>query len=168
VDPYYLTTKAEELGYHPQVILAGRRINDGMGAFIAQRTVKLLIDAGVTVKGAKVGILGVTFKEDCPDIRNSRVPDIVTELRQFGIEPLIHDPWADVREVHEEYGLQLSGMAAMTGLDALVLAVAHRDFGQDHAQGRLLQGLKPGGVLVDIKSLIPPGPLPEGIKYWSL
>src|SRR5205823_4571273 len=101
VDPYYLTTKAEELGYHPQVILAGRRINDGMGQFLAQRMVKLLIHANVSVKNARIGVFGLTFKENVPDMRNSRVPDIVNELRQFGIEPCVHDPVADACEAQK-------------------------------------------------------------------
>ena len=168
VDPYYLTTKAEELGYHPQVILAGRRINDGMGAFLAQRTVKLLIDAEIAVKGAKVGILGITFKENCPDIRNSRVPDIVAELGQFGIVPVICDPWAESHEVEEEYGLTLDSLAALKDLDALVLAVGHQDFVNKHAEGSLLLCLKPNGVVVDVKSILPEASLPAGLRYWSL
>ncbi|HET6331523.1 MAG TPA: nucleotide sugar dehydrogenase, partial [Holophagaceae bacterium] len=123
VDPYYLTTKAEELGYQPQVILAGRRINDTMGAYVAQKLVKLLIQQETPVKTARVGILGLTFKEDVHDIRNSKVPDIVEELRNFGIEPLIHDPLADAGATHEEYGLTLSPFEAFKELDALVFAV---------------------------------------------
>ena len=166
VDPYYLTTKAEELGYHPQVILAGRRINDGMGAYVAQRLVKMLIHAGLPVKGAKVGILGLTFKENVPDIRNSRVPDIVAELRQFGIEPLIHDPHADPHEVQEEYGLQLSGLASFQGLDATILAVSHQAY-QAGREG-LLKALRPGSVLVDVKAALEPAAIPASIHYWSL
>jgi UDP-N-acetyl-D-galactosamine dehydrogenase len=108
VDPYYLTAKAEQLGYHPEVILSGRRINDGMGSYIAQRAVKLLAVAGHPLKDVRVGILGLTFKENVPDIRNSRVPDIVSELRQFGIEPIIHDPLASPAETMHEYGLTVS------------------------------------------------------------
>ena len=128
IDPYYLTTKAEELGYHPQVILAGRRINDGMGQYLAQRMVKLLAGSGVPVKGARIGILGLTFKEDVPDLRNSRVPDIVAELREFGIEPLVHDPVADAEEAHEEYGLTLCADAELCSLDGVVIAVAHEPY----------------------------------------
>src|SRR5277367_1346092 len=110
VDPYYLTMKAQQLGYQPQVILAGRRINNSMGSHVAQKVVKLLIDADITVKGARVGVMGLTFKEDCNDIRNSRVPDIVKELRQFGIDPLVHDPLARPPEAMHEYGLRLSSL----------------------------------------------------------
>jgi len=166
VDPYYLTTKAEELGYHPQVILAGRRINDGMGAYVAQRTVKMLIHAGLPVKGAKVGILGLTFKEDVPDIRNSRVPDIIAELRQFGIDPLVHDPMAEAHEVLEEYNLKLASQAEFKNLDATILAVSHKPYVSQ--LGELLGGLRPGSVLVDVKAIIPPAQVPASIHFWSL
>src|SRR5690554_4187240 len=119
VDPYYLTTKAKAVGYYPQVILAGRRINDGMGAYIAQRLVKMLIEQDRPVKQGRVGILGLTFKENVPDLRNSRVPDIVRELRQFGIEPLIHDALADADEARHEYGLELTSLDAFRDLDGL-------------------------------------------------
>src|SRR6185312_2802785 len=108
VDPYYLTQKAEQVGYHPQVILAGRRINDSMGQYIAQQLVKLLIKQNMNVQGARVGILGLTFKEDVPDIRNSRSPDIAAELHQFGIEAIFHDPFADAADADHEYGVRLS------------------------------------------------------------
>ena len=166
VDPYYLTTKAEELGYHPQVILAGRHINDGMGAYVAQRLVKMLIHAGLPVKGAKVGVLGLTFKENVPDIRNSRVPDIVAELRQFGIEPLVNDPYADAHEVEEEYGLRLSGLDAFADLDATLLAVSHKAYLERIPA--MLEALRPGSVLVDVKSVLRPEQVPSGIHYWSL
>src|SRR3954471_22037425 len=129
VDPYYLTARAEAVGYYPEVILAGRRINDGMGGFIARRLVKLLIAAERPVKGAKVGVLGITFKENVPDLRNSRVPDIIEELREFGIDPLISDPHADAGAVHHEYGLDLVPLGALTKLDGLVLAVPHKMLG---------------------------------------
>lgn len=167
VDPYYLTAKAETLGYHPEVILAGRRINDGMGAFVAQRTIKLLIAADSPVKTARVGILGLTFKENVPDLRNSRVPDIVHELRQFGIEPKIHDPKADAHEAHEEYGLSLSSLDEMKGLDALIVAVAHREYASLLAN-ELNTYVRPGGVVVDVKSTIEPSRVPAGLHYWSL
>src|SRR5947209_7797754 len=130
VDPYYLTARAEAAGYYPQVILSGRRINDGMGGFIAQRLVKLLIAAGRPVKYARVGILGITFKEDVPDLRNSRVPDIVAELRQFGIAASVADPLADRAEAKREYGVELVPLGALTELDGLVLAVPHRVLGE--------------------------------------
>jgi UDP-N-acetyl-D-galactosamine dehydrogenase len=167
VDPYYLTRKAEEVGYHPQVILAGRRINDGMGAYIAQRLVKMLINAGQPVKGAKVGILGLTFKENVPDIRNSRVPDIVHELQQFGIDPMVHDPVADVEEARHEYGVDLVDWKQFNELDGMVLAVGHRQF-CEASPNRLISSLKSDGVLVDVKSILDPESLPTGIHYWSL
>ena len=128
VDPYYLTYKAEEMGFHPEVILAGRRINDGMGKFVAETCVKRLIEADRRVKGARVGILGFTFKENVPDIRNTRVVDIVTELKEYGITPLVHDPEADPAEALHEYGQELLPLSALTRLDALILAVAHERF----------------------------------------
>jgi UDP-N-acetyl-D-galactosamine dehydrogenase len=167
VDPYYLTAKAEELGYHPQVILAGRRINDGMGAYLAQRLVKSFIHNGHTVKGAKVGILGLTFKEDVPDLRNSRVPDIIAELRSFGIEPLIHDPHADKHEAHEEYGVTLSHLSELVELDGLVVAVAHREF-KTMMGSQLYERVKDGGVVVDVKSILEPALVPERVTCWSL
>lgn len=127
VDPYYLAHKAEALGYHPQVILSGRRVNDNMGMFVANKVVKLMIQKGHKVSGAKALILGITFKEDCPDIRNSRVIDIYTELSQFGIDVDVHDPHADPHEVFEEYGITLAKNIAVE-YDAIVLAVSHKEF----------------------------------------
>jgi UDP-N-acetyl-D-glucosamine/UDP-N-acetyl-D-galactosamine dehydrogenase len=167
VDPYYLTTKAEELGYHPQVILAGRRINDGMGAYLAQRLVKLLVNSDVPVKCARVGILGLTFKENVPDLRNSRVPDIVNELRQFGIEPLVHDPLADSHEAQEEYGIVLSDWDKFQNLDGIVLAVSHQEY-LDQPQEVLLSCVRTGGVCLDVKSVLDPQTLPAQLHYWSL
>lgn len=165
VDPYYLTQKAQEVGYYPQVILAGRRVNDGMGAFVAQKLVKLLIAADRPVKGARVGILGLTFKEDVPDLRNSRVPDIVAELRQFGIEPVIHDPYADAEEAMHEYGLKLSDLGEFHDLDGLILAVSHRAY-LDRPRQELTQMLSSHGLLVDVKSALSASDLPG--RYWSL
>lgn len=167
VDPYYLTTKAQQLGYNPQVILAGRRINDDMGAFIAQRTVKLLINAGISPSGAKVGILGVTFKENVSDTRNSRVPDIVKELREFGIQALVHDPVADAQMVHEEYGVELVSWKDLQGAAALIIAVSHQEFAQKPT-AEICSLLAPGGVLADVKSMCAPGTVPAGVTYWSL
>jgi UDP-N-acetyl-D-galactosamine dehydrogenase len=164
VDPYYLTAKAEAVGYHPQVILAGRRINDGMGAYIAQRLVKMLIAAERPVKRARVGILGLAFKEDVPDLRNSRVPDIVGELRSFGVEALVHDPVVDAEEARHEYGLGLVPFEAMAQLDALVLAVPHRVFRERDLFGRLA----PGGILVDVKSALDRRAVPAAVAYWAL
>jgi UDP-N-acetyl-D-glucosamine/UDP-N-acetyl-D-galactosamine dehydrogenase len=168
VDPYYLTTKAEQLGYQPEVILAGRRINNSVGPYLAQRTVKLLVHADIPVKGARVGVLGLTFKEDVGDIRNSKVPDILAELRQFGIEALLHDPYADPAETRHEYGLQLAALEELRQLDALILAVGHRQYLQ-HPLDFFLDRLRPGGVLVDVKSALDPSRIPPGrASYWCL
>ncbi|HEY9829309.1 MAG TPA: nucleotide sugar dehydrogenase [Stenomitos sp.] len=167
VDPYYLTTKAEELGYHPQVILAGRRINDSMGAYLGQRLVKLLVQANLPIKNVRVGILGLTFKENVPDIRNSRVPDIVAELQQFGIHPLIHDPIADPNEVYQEYGIQLAAWQDLSHLDAIVLAVSHQAY-LEMPREQLLASVRPNGVLMDVKSALNPATMPPNVTYWSL
>jgi UDP-N-acetyl-D-galactosamine dehydrogenase len=167
VNPYYLTMKAQQLGYQPQVILAGRRINSSMGAHVAQKVVKLLLDADITVKGARVGVLGLTFKEDCNDIRNSKVPDLVTELRQFGIDPLVHDPLARAPDALRAYGLTLSRWHELSPLDAMVLAVSHRGY-LDLGPGPLLGMIRDGGVMVDVKSALQPASMPRGIRYWSL
>lgn len=167
VDPYYLTAKAESVGLRPDTILAGRRINDGMGAFIAGKLVKLLMASGRGGRGLKVGVLGLTFKEDVPDIRNSRVPDIIEELRAFGIEPLVHDPHAEADEVAHEYGLVLSSLEAFASLDAVVLAVSHRAY-REMSSEALFAMLKPDGVLIDVKSCLKRAEVPQGISYWSL
>ena len=167
MDPYYLTHKADMLGYHPQVILAGRRINDGMAAFVAQKLVKLLIGRESAVRRARVGVLGLTFKENVPDLRNSRVPDIVRELASFGIAARVHDPLADVRAATEQYGIELCPLEQMRELDALVLAVPHRYYLELGAPG-LAALLDPGGILIDVRSVIDPASLPDTIAYWSL
>lgn len=167
VDPYYLTAKAQQLGYHPQVILAGRRINDDMGRFIAQRAVKMMIHSGLPLKGARIGIMGVTFKEDVTDTRNSRVPDIAYELREFGIEPILYDPIADPEVVRDEYGLELRPLSDLTGVQGLILAVAHKEFRSLGSDG-LTRLISPGGILVDIKSMLSPQGIPQHISYWSL
>jgi UDP-N-acetyl-D-galactosamine dehydrogenase len=166
VDPYYLTTMAETLGYHPQVILAGRRINDGMGSFIAQKLVKMLVHQDIAVKGARVAVLGLTFKENVPDLRNSRVPDIVNELRSFGVVPLVYDPHADADEARHEYGLELVQFEELQRLDGAILAVPHHRFLASGVDS-LLVGVRQGGVVVDVKSVIPPGSL-VGREVWSL
>ncbi|MEQ8999706.1 MAG: nucleotide sugar dehydrogenase [Coleofasciculus sp. B1-GNL1-01] len=167
VDPYYLTTKAEELGYHPQVILAGRRINDNMGTYLGQRFVKLLVQGNLSIKNARVGILGLTFKENVPDLRNSRVPDIVQELRQFGINPLIHDPLADAQEAQRDYNIQLVEWQNLSNLDGLILAVSHQWY-LDLPQEKLLACLRSHSVLMDVKSVFDPARLPPHLHYWSL
>lgn len=167
VDPYYLTFKAEEVGYLPQVILAGRRINDGMGPYVAQRAIKLLAARGRLGPRAKVGVLGLTFKEDVPDLRNSRVADILRELEAFGVEPIVHDPMADPAEAREIFGLPLQDLSAFRGLDALILAVPHRAY-LEMDRDKLFGILTEGGVFLDVKSVIEPGTIPAGIGYWSL
>jgi len=167
VDPYYLTAKAEAVGYHPQVILAGRRINDGMGAFIAQRLVKLMIRSGLPVREARIGILGLTFKENVPDLRNSRVPDIVAELDQFGIAPIVHDAMADADEAFAEYGIRLAPLEAFRDLQALILAVPHRQYVNQPPE-RLLACVQAGGVVMDVKSVLDPAVVPDRLQYWSL
>ena len=138
-----------------------------MGGFIAQRLVKLLIAAERPVKGARIGIVGVTFKEDVPDLRNSRVPDIVAELREFGIAALVHDPLADAAEAEREHGVKLVSLDRFTGLDGLVLAVPHRVLGEK-GWDRLFAALAPGGVFVDVKSAVARDQIPQGTHYWSL
>jgi UDP-N-acetyl-D-galactosamine dehydrogenase len=167
VDPYYLTAKAEAVGYHPEVILAGRRINDGMAAFVVQRLVKLLIQADLPVRQARVGILGMTFKENVPDLRNSKVGDILTELRQYGMAVRIHDPLASAGDLEAAFGLAPSPLEAFTDLDALVLAVPHKAYLKLKA-GRLFGMLRPGGALLDIKSVLRPDDAPADRLYWSL
>jgi len=167
VDPYYLTAKAQQLGYHPQVILAGRRINDDMGKYIAQRTVKLMTHQGVALKGARVGILGVTFKENVADARNSRVPDIAREFNEFGIESVVYDPIAEAQVVRKEYGIELQPWEALQGVNALVLAVSHNSF-RERPLPELLGLLTDGGVVIDVKSMLNPSDVPSNIPYWSL
>lgn len=147
VDPYYLTHKAESLGHHPEVILSGRRINDNMGQFVAGKIVKLMIRKGLQVSGAKVLILGITFKENCPDIRNSRVIDIIRELREFGCEISVYDPHADFQEVKEEYDLELLSALPAESSDAVVLAVGHKDFTDLHSSDLITDN----GVVYDVK-----------------
>jgi UDP-N-acetyl-D-galactosamine dehydrogenase len=167
VDPYYLTAKAQQLGYHPQVILAGRRINDDMGKYIAQRAVKLMTHSGIALKGARVGILGVTFKENVTDTRNSRVPDIARELMEFGIKPYVCDPIAEADGVHEEYGIELHPWEQLSRLNAVVIAVGHDVF-KAKPVGEILGLLADGGVIVDVKSMLNPSDIPSHVAYWSL
>ncbi|MCL1840445.1 MAG: nucleotide sugar dehydrogenase [Propionibacteriaceae bacterium] len=172
VDPYYLTYKAEQVGYHSEVILSGRHVNDSMGKYVAQNTVKQLIAAGSPVKGAKVAILGFTFKEDCPDTRNSKVMDIVAELREFGIEPLVVDPVADRAETQREYGIHLLDLRDIRGADAVIVAVAHAAFrrmGSGDVQD--LFGERPDDqkVLVDVKGILDRAEfVGRGYRYWRL
>ncbi len=167
VDPYYLTMKAQQLGYQPEVILAGRRINNNVGPYVAQRVIKLLIEADITVKGARVGVLGLTFKEDCNDIRNSKVPDILHELQSFGIAPMVHDPVASAPEAVREYGVRLAPIEEFVGLDAVVLAVSHRGY-LELGQTGIQSMIRDGGVLVDVKSVLDPARTERRIRYWSV
>ena len=168
VDTYYLTHKADMLGYHPQVILAGRRINDGMGKYIAEQTVKLMIQTGVHIKGAHVNVLGLTFKEDCPDIRNSRVIDVVRELESFGITVHVHDPMADAAETLHEYGVTLTAWDDLPRADAIVAAVAHRAFTQRPVD-ELISKVVPGGLYMDVKAKANMETLrSRGIQVWRL
>jgi len=169
VDPYYLTFKAESIGYHPEMILAGRRINDGMGKYIAERTVKLLIHQGQPVKGAKVAVLGITFKENVPDLRNTRVVDIIHELEEYGIQVLVHDPMADSGEAYQHYQLNLCTMDMLKGVDAVVITVMHnayREMGLSGIAGLCTKGQP---IVVDVKSIFDPGEATrQDIIYWRL
>jgi len=153
VDPYYLTHKAELVGYHPQVILAGRRINDNMGRYVARNTIRRMLQAGMDVPRCRIGVLGVTFKENCPDIRNSKVVDVVREFESWGANVVVADPWADAAEVQREYGIQLGPVDADHPVDALVVAVGHREYrALTPAQLKALTR-GPSPVLADVKSL---------------
>ena len=166
VDPYYLTAKAEALGYHPEVILAGRRINDDMGRYVAQRTIKLLREQDRAIKGARIGVIGLTFKENVPDLRNSRVPDIIDELREYGIDPIVHDPMASGEEALREYGIELRPFDALKDLDAVILAVPHR--ASLDQLDRIVGSVREGGLFIDVKSLICADDLRSDLRYWSL
>jgi len=168
VDPYYLTHKADQLGYHPQVILAGRRINDGMGKFIAEQTVKHMIRSGSQVKGAHVNVLGLTFKENVPDIRNTRVIDVVHELRSYGVEVPVHDPVPDPAEARHEYDLELEPWEALPRAEAVVLAVAHREFLKRPLQDYLAKVVN-CGCFIDVKSQLDRTGLERaGLTVWRL
>jgi len=168
VDPYYLTHKAELAGYHPEVILAGRRINDGMGAHIARKTVQQMIHAGRNIKGARVNVLGLAFKEDVPDLRNSKVIDIIRELQEFGVETYVHDPLASHEDALHEYGLRLCDWETMPAADALVLAVPHKAFVQI-PKGEMLKKIVRQGCLVDVKAALDAETYrKEGIRVWRL
>lgn len=169
VDPYYLTYKAEELGYHSQIILSGRRINDDMGKYVAENCVKNLIKAERHVKGAKVAILGFTFKENCPDTRNSKIMDIVCELREYGIEPLVTDPRADAREAKELYGIDFIETGSIVKMDAIIIAVAHTEFSKYTIQDIDLFYNTGKRVLLDLKGLLNKKEFVDaGYIYWRL
>ena len=168
VDPYYLTHKAEMLGYNPQVILAGRRINDGMGKFIAEQTIKHMIAGGSYVKGAKVNVLGLTFKENCGDLRNSKVIDIINELKTYGVEVFVTDPQAESDEAMHEYGVPLLPWDAMPRADAIVAAVAHKEFASLTLED-FSKKLVKGGAFIDVKACFDAKAIVEaGYKLWRL
>lgn len=170
VDPYYLTYKAEQLGYHSQIILSGRRINDDMGKYVAESVVKNLIRAGVNVKMAKVAILGFTFKENCPDTRNTKVIDIVRELREYGVEPVITDPVADEKEAHREYGVNFTKDESIREMDAVILAVAHKEYEKlDEKQLAAYYKQEGPKILADLKGMLNKEQYEAaGYSYWRL
>ncbi len=168
VDPYYLTHKADMLGYHPQVILAGRRINDGMGKFIAEQTIKNMIAGGSYVKGAKVIVLGLTFKENCGDLRNSKVIDIIHELQSYGVEVCVTDPQAEADEAMHEYGVKLQTWDELPRSDAIVAAVSHREFAELSVED-LSRKLVKGGAFIDVKAAFDAKALRDaGLRVWRL
>jgi len=168
VDPYYLTHKAEEVGYHPQVILAGRRINDGMGKYVAEQTVKHLIQGGFAVRGENIVVLGLTFKENCPDIRNTRVIDVVRELESYGAVVHVHDPIASEAEAEHEYGIRLTSWDSLPRAAAIILAVAHSEF-KSRSVDEYVSKIASGGVLMDVKGQADiPSLQKRGIKVWRL
>lgn len=172
VDPYYFTYEAEKLGYHSQIVLAGRKVNDSMGAFVADVAIKKMILAGKAVKEAKVVILGLTFKENCPDTRNSKVEDIITRLKEYGVAPVVVDPWASERDARIEYGVELKTLEDAKGADCIIVAVAHNEFKAlsleeiDALYGDMDQESK---VLIDVKGLYNINDIEEkGLTYWRL
>jgi UDP-N-acetyl-D-galactosamine dehydrogenase len=154
VDPYYLTHKAQEIGYHPEIILAGRRLNDGMGAYVVSQLVKAMLKRRITVEGARVLVLGLTFKENCPDLRNTRIVDIVKELRDYNITADVFDPWVDVAEAQHEYGLTPIDAPEQGAYDAIIVGVAHQQFKDMGADAIRALG-KPEHVVYDLKYVMP-------------
>jgi UDP-N-acetyl-D-galactosamine dehydrogenase len=168
VDPYYLTYKAQYEGYHPEVILAGRRINDNMGKFVVEKTIKLMIESSQHIKGTKVGVLGLTFKEDCPDLRNTRVVDIIYELESYGCEVLVHDPMADSAEAQQYYNVKLSPWEDLKDLGALIIAVPHRWY-KEQSLDSFTGKLNSKGCLIDVKSMLDIDEVKQdGVKFWRL
>lgn len=172
VDPYYFVYEAEKLGYHSQIILAGRKVNDGMGAFVADAAIKEMVLAGKSPKNAKVAIFGLTFKENCPDIRNSKVEDIIARLKEYGIRPIVVDPWANEQDAMGEYGVTLTPLEEVSGLDCLILAVAHNEFRQMRPEQYLnLFRDMPNDekVIIDVKGMLSPSAVAQsGIRCWRL
>ena len=168
VDPYYLTYKAETEGYHPEVILAGRRINDNMGKFVVEQAIKLMTRSGINIKDARVGILGLTFKEDCADLRNSRVIDIIDELKSYAIHPIVHDPLADVGEAKSFFNIDLSSLDELTELDAVIIAVGHKTY-KNIPLDKFLTRLKSNGCIIDVKAMLNAVEVKKtNINYWRL
>lgn len=170
VDPYYFTYEAERLGYHSQIVLAGRKVNDGMGEFVADAAIKQMVLAGLAPAKARVGVLGITFKEDCPDVRNSKVEDILKRLRQYGIDPVVCDPWADKADARRSYGVELVPMDEMRDLDCLVVAVAHRQFRElpaDRYKVMFSDGPDDHKVIADVKSVLDKTEFTR-YRYWRL
>lgn len=170
VDPYYFTYEAEKLGYHSQIILAGRKVNDGMGEFVADAAIKQMVLAGLAPARARVGVLGITFKEDCPDVRNSKVEDILNRFGQYGVEPMVSDPWADAADAKRSYGVELVPMEEMKDLDCLVVAVAHRQFremGAGDFKAMFAEGPDDRKVVVDVKSILDKAEFSR-LRYWRL
>jgi len=168
VDPYYLTHKATMIGYHPQVILAGRRINDGMAKFVAEKTVKEIIKAGFPVRGCRVNVLGLTFKENCPDLRNSKVADLIKELQSYGVDVFVYDPLANGAEAEHEYGITLSEWSALPQAHAVVAAVSHAEIIR-RPLAEIASKVVPNGCFIDLKSQFDDAPLrAEGLNVWRL
>jgi len=168
VDPYYLTYKAQSEGYHPEVILAGRRINDDMGKFVVEKTIKMMISSSQHIKGKKVGVLGLTFKEDCPDLRNTRVVDIIEELNSYGCEFLVHDPMADPAEAAQYYGVELHPWEDLNDLGAMILAVPHAWY-KDQPLDAFIQKLTAKGCLIDVKCMLDVDEVKKsGVQFWRL
>lgn len=168
VDPYYLTFKAESEGYHPEVILAGRRINDNMGRFVVEKSIKMMINSGKSIKNSRIAVLGLTFKEDCPDLRNTRVVDIVTELKEYGVNVIVHDSMADPAEALKYYGISLCSWDDLKNLDGIILAVSHAAYRKMTTQD-FISMLGDNGSIVDVKSILNPDVAREaGISFWRL
>jgi len=167
VDSYYITARAEMVGYHPEIVLAGRRVNDGMATFIGRRLVKMLAEIGNPLTNVKVGVIGLTFKEGVRDLRNSKVPDMVRELESWGIQVLVHDPIADPEEARSEYGIDLVPESKLAGLHGLVLAVPHNSC-IAKLNSHLRDYVLPGGAVVDVKSALNRNIIPCQYAYWAL
>ncbi len=168
VDPYYLTHKAQKLGYHPEVISAGRRINDSMPTHVVEQTVKRMIQSDCNVKNARIGILGLTFKEDCPDLRNSKVGDVIKEFKTYGVNLLVHDAMADIKEAQKYYDTSLCTMGDLADLDAIVLCVSHKQY-KSLSVDDYKKMLKPSAVLMDVKATLNSEEFKaSGINLWRL